>query len=205
MSGKPRPLEFWDARREALLEAAKVELAATGVEGLTLDRVARRAGVSKGAVQYAFGSKDQLLGELAHATLFDIFSDGLATTIDAAGEPRLEDVIGGLVRGLASDEDRLRALVLVMGTARRSEAARDALTGFYAEIDPRIGQALLDAGLVVREEDLPALVRGVRGMIVGMFIHWTVHPQGRSLDDVAHEVRTVLARLLGSGSPAGAR
>lgn len=203
MSGKPRTLEFWDARRESLLRAAQVELATSGVEGLTLDRVARRAGVSKGAVQYAFGSKEQLLGELAHATLFAIFSDGLAAAM-LSGDGGLEHVIDGLSRGLASDESRLLALVALMGTARRSEAARSALAGFYAQTDPRIGEALQQTGIDAEGAALETLVRGVRGVVLGMFIHWTVHPQGRGLDDVAAEARAVLARLLdGDRSPAG--
>ncbi len=203
MSGKARPLEFWDARREQLLAAARSELAVNGVEGLTLDRVARRAGVSKGAVQYAFGSKEQLLGELAHDTLFGIFRDGVASVEGDTDD--LPTLIDALSRGLASDEGRLMALVALMATARRSDAARDALANFYAETDPRIGDALRAAGVEAGdEEDFPALVRGVRGAILGMFVHWVAHPQGRTLDDVAGEVRIILSRLLGSGAPARA-
>ena len=195
MAGKVRPLEFWDARREQVLAAARGELAEAGVEGLTLDRVARRAGVSKGAIQYAFGSKDQLLGELAHDTLFSIFRDGVASV---EGDDRLANVIDALSRGLASDEGRLVALVALMGTVRRSEATREALARFYAETDPRIGDALRAAGVEADgEEDFAALVRGTRGAILGMFVHWVAHPQGRSLDDVAGEVRVMLGRLLG--------
>jgi AcrR family transcriptional regulator len=196
MSGKPRTLEFWDARREELLRAARAELAESGVEGLTLERVARRAGVSKGAVQYAFGSKDQLLGELAHDTLFSIYSDGIAATRE--GEPiDLTDLVNALSRGLASDEGRLVALVSLMAMARRSEATRDALVNFYEQTDGRIAQALTDAGVTAPGTDeLAKVVRGTRGAVLGMFIHWVVHPQDRALTDVAEEVRGMLTRLL---------
>jgi AcrR family transcriptional regulator len=204
MSGKPRTLEFWDARREGLLRAARAELAETGVEGLTLERVARRAGVSKGAVQYAFGSKDQLLGELAHDTLFSIYSDGVAAHRE--GEPvELTELVDALSRGLASDEGRLVALVALMATARRSEATRDALASFYVQTDARIAQALTDAGVTTSgEEELAEVVRGTRGAVLGMFVHWVVHPQGRTLDDVAREVRGMLTRLLVGQEPARA-
>lgn len=202
MSGKPRTLEFWDARREGLLRAARAELAESGVEGLTLERVARRAGVSKGAVQYAFGSKDQLLGELAHDTLFSIYSDGIAATRE--GEPiDLTDLVDALSRGLASDEGRLVALVALMATARRSEATRDALANFYVQTDARIAQSLTDAGITTSsEEELAKVVRGTRGAVLGMFVHWVVHPQDRTLDDVAQEVRGMLTRLLMGQEPA---
>lgn len=202
MSGKPRTLEFWDARREGLLRAARAELAESGVEGLTLERVARRAGVSKGAVQYAFGSKDQLLGELAHDTLFSIYSDGIAATRE--GEPLdLTDLVDALSRGLASDEGRLVALVALMATARRSEATRDALANFYVQTDARIAQSLTDAGITTSgDEELAKVVRGTRGAVLGMFVHWVVHPQDRTLDDVAQEVRGMLTRLLMGQEPA---
>lgn len=205
MSGKPRPLEFWDSRREELLRSAQAELAESGVEGLTLERVARRAGVSKGAVQYAFGSKDQLLGELAHDNLYGIYSDGVALTPPGEGPLDLRELIDALARGLASDEDRLVALVALFGMARRSEATRDALSNFYEQTDAAIAKALLDAGIVVADDDaLARLVRGTRGAVLGMFVHWVVHPQGRTLDDVAGEVRDMLSRLLASEEPAGA-
>jgi AcrR family transcriptional regulator len=204
MSGKPRTLEYWDARREELLRSAQAELAESGVEGLTLERVARRAGVSKGAVQYAFGSKDQLLGELAHDNLYGIFSDGIAVARE--GDPlSLVDLIDALSRGLASDEDRLVALVALFATARRSQATRDALSNFYLQTDPLIARALTDAGIEAEsEEELAKIVRGTRGAIIGMFVHWVVHPQNRTLDDVAQEVRGMLTRLLIRDEPARA-
>lgn len=204
MSGKPRTLEFWDARREELLRSAQAELAESGVERLTLERVAKRAGVSKGAVQYAFGSKDQLLGELAHDNLYGIYSDGMAKTV-GDGPLDLVELIDALSRGLASDEDRLVALVALFGMARRSEPTRDALSNFYNQTDAAIAQALLDAGIEVADDEaLARLVRGTRGAILGMFVHWVVHPQDRTLDDVAREVRNMLTRLLVSEEPAGA-
>lgn len=165
------------------------------MEGLTLDRIARRAGVSKGSVQYAFGSKEQLLGDLARDTLFGIYRDGVAAAPDA-GAGALGRVIDGLSEGLAADETRLVALLSMMATTRRSEATREALAGFYAEADPIIARALVDGGLDVDEDVLAVLVRGLRGVVLGMFIHWVVHPQGRGLPDVAAEVRFVLERLM---------
>lgn len=196
MPGRPRPLAYWDERRASLLGAAREEVAESGVEGLTLDRIARRAGVSKGSVQYAFGSKEQLLGELARDTLFGIFSDGVAATA-TTGSAGLGAVVDGLSEGLAADETRLVALLSMMATARRSDATREALAGFYAEADPIIARALADGGVGVGSEDLAVLVRGLRGVVLGMFIHWVVHPQGRGLPDVAAEVRFVLERLMG--------
>ncbi|WP_018182806.1 TetR/AcrR family transcriptional regulator [Kaistia granuli] len=47
--------------REALLDAADRVIAKVGVINLTIDAVAREAGVSKGGVLYSFGTKDALI------------------------------------------------------------------------------------------------------------------------------------------------
>lgn len=49
------------ATRSAILAAAVHTLQRSGVEGLTLDAVARRAGVVKGLVLYHYGSQARLL------------------------------------------------------------------------------------------------------------------------------------------------
>jgi AcrR family transcriptional regulator len=195
MSGRPRPLEYWDERRHLLLGAARDEVAEVGVEGLTLERVARRAGVSKGSVQYAFGSKEQLLGELSRDTLFSIFSDGVAARVERAGAG-IGEVLDGLSHGLGADEERLVALLSLMATARRSAATAEALAGFYGEADPLIADALRQGGLDLDDASLSVLVRGLRGVVLGMYVHWVVHPQGRGLPDVVREVRFVLDRLM---------
>jgi len=47
--------------REGLLDAADRVIATGGVTSLTIDAVAREAGVSKGGVLYSFGTKDALI------------------------------------------------------------------------------------------------------------------------------------------------
>lgn len=47
--------------REGLLDAADRVIAEGGVTSLTIDAVAREAGVSKGGVLYSFGTKDALI------------------------------------------------------------------------------------------------------------------------------------------------
>ena len=47
--------------REGLLDAADRVIAKGGVTSLTIDAVAREAGVSKGGVLYSFGTKDALI------------------------------------------------------------------------------------------------------------------------------------------------
>jgi AcrR family transcriptional regulator len=50
--------------RDQLLDAAELAIVEDGIGRLTMDAVARRAGVSKGAVVYHFGSMDALVDAL---------------------------------------------------------------------------------------------------------------------------------------------
>lgn len=197
-------LDQWKSRRHRLLVAACAEAAQAGVDGLTLERVARRAGVSKGAVQYAFGSRDELLAALARYTLGGIFEGGVGSPQEH--DPDLAGIVASISRGIATDEDRLRTVYSLMLASRRNPAIQRTLADFYAGMDARVEAAL------ERSDDLPAdraeseaLVRGVRGVVVGMFLHWIVHPQGRSREDVAAEIAIVLSRILRLPPGAGGR
>lgn len=50
--------------RNKVLDAAEQVVTQKGVGGLTIDAVARASGISKGGVQYAFGSKDDLIAAM---------------------------------------------------------------------------------------------------------------------------------------------
>jgi AcrR family transcriptional regulator len=56
-------------RRDAILEAALEEFAASGFAATRLDDVARRAGVAKGTIYLYFRDKESLFQELVRATL----------------------------------------------------------------------------------------------------------------------------------------
>ncbi|MFC2249096.1 TetR/AcrR family transcriptional regulator [Labrys portucalensis] len=54
--GRPRSID-----RNKVLDAAEAVVARIGPAGLTIDAVAKEAGITKGGVQYCFGTKDGLL------------------------------------------------------------------------------------------------------------------------------------------------
>lgn len=57
------------ARREAILNAALAEFAASGFAAARLDDVARRAGIAKGTIYLYFADKETLFQELVRSTL----------------------------------------------------------------------------------------------------------------------------------------
>ncbi|MDH6234226.1 AcrR family transcriptional regulator [Mesorhizobium soli] len=50
--------------RNKVLDAAEKVVSEQGVNGLTIDAVAKACGISKGGVQYAFGTKDDLIAAM---------------------------------------------------------------------------------------------------------------------------------------------
>ena len=86
--------------RERILEAAIEVLKADGYAGLTLAKVAARAGESKPLVAYHFGSKQGLVGAAGRQIAEQITDDVLA----AIGEA---DTVEGVVRGVAAGVEQV--------------------------------------------------------------------------------------------------
>jgi TetR/AcrR family transcriptional regulator len=61
-----------EATKAAILAAARVEFAASGLEGARVDKIARRAKANKQLVYYYFGSKDELYAAALQATYSEI-------------------------------------------------------------------------------------------------------------------------------------
>lgn len=56
MVGRPRTID-----RDKVLDAAEAVVTQTGAAGLSIDAVAKAAGITKGGVQYCFGTKEQMI------------------------------------------------------------------------------------------------------------------------------------------------
>lgn len=74
--------------REALLDAARQEFAARGLEGARVDRIAAQAGVNKQLVYHYFGSKDDLYVAVLAQTYSQIREQ--ERNLDLAGMPARE-------------------------------------------------------------------------------------------------------------------
>jgi AcrR family transcriptional regulator len=90
--------------RERILEAAIEVLKADGYAGLTLAKVAARAGESKPLVAYHFGSKQGLVGAAGRA-IAEMLTDEVLAAVD--GATTVEAVVRGVDAGVERvlDED----------------------------------------------------------------------------------------------------
>jgi AcrR family transcriptional regulator len=122
--GEPLPERRDAARnREALLVAAQELISRCGIDGVTMDAVAARAGVGKGTVFRRFGSREGLM-----AALLD-FSEKEWQAAVISGPPPLGPGAEPMDRLLAFGRSRLETTLTHAATIR---AAGEAGTRSYA-------------------------------------------------------------------------
>lgn len=103
--------------RTKLVEAAAEVVIQRGLPGLTLEMVARKAGVSKGGLIYHFPNKQTLIEGL-HAYLLDEFEEMIQGFIDADPEPRgrfLRSYVKASVAGRTKTARLFGAFAVAMG------------------------------------------------------------------------------------------
>jgi AcrR family transcriptional regulator len=91
--------------KEALLDAAEALYAENGFDGVALRELTKRAGTNLGSVNYYFGSKENLFGEVVARRIRPINDrrmQALETALAKAGAnpPKLEEVLDAFVRPL---------------------------------------------------------------------------------------------------------
>lgn len=118
---------------DKVLDAAEAVLARDGIGSLTMDAVARAAGISKGGVLHHFRSKDALVSSLARRKLKRL-QDG----VDAAQEARAGDpqaVLRGMIDYAAATycgDDNFSRPILVAAVENSESLA--VFQGMFAEL-----------------------------------------------------------------------
>ena len=147
MSSPTRPTKadvVTDFRRSQILDAARQSFVRSGVEGTTVDDIARTAGVAKGTVYLYYRSKDDILRQLLTedlAALFDQTMPGLS-----AADP-VDAKLRGFLRAMIAFFDQKRDFIdqcqFEMGAEARRKVVQKLETVFRAQIDA--WRAALDA------------------------------------------------------------
>ncbi len=116
------------------MTAAVAELADCGYDGLSLTRVAERAGVSKGLLWHYFADKDDLMESTAKATMTTI-RDRIANSLDLT-EP-VPDIIRAALRQAAgltvTHRAELTALNHIVRNLRHSDGGPRVTLDAYEE------------------------------------------------------------------------
>jgi TetR/AcrR family fatty acid metabolism transcriptional regulator len=97
-----------DFRRAQILEAARRTFARHGLEGATVDHIARAARVAKGTIYLYFRSKDEIL---KHAVHEDLDALGRETIPGVAGPGPLEDRLRAFLGSMLTFFDAQRGFI----------------------------------------------------------------------------------------------
>ncbi len=159
---EPQQDRGW-ATRSRLLESAVSCLAELGWSGATVSVVAARAGVSRGATQHYFPTREDLftaaLEHMAEVRLAEILRE--AARLPAGGEHRSRDVVRLLV-GLYTGP-LFRAALQVWAAA----AASDALRALVLPLEARLGREAHKAAirLLGADESRPGVHEAVQATL----------------------------------------
>jgi AcrR family transcriptional regulator len=107
-AGEPRK---GDLREAAILDAAEELLGAIGYDAMTIANIAARAGITRGALYFYFGSKQEVITALFARTVAVLHEKSRAATEDAASGAKAIDT------AMRRTEDLWREHGVVMRTA----------------------------------------------------------------------------------------
>lgn len=143
-----RPLGRGPKVRKAVLAATIAELAAAGYGGLTVDNVARRAGVHKTTVYRRWPDRERLI--------IDALSDHVAQEIPIPDtgniETDLREMARGLVRWLQSESGRAVIATMLSADAARLPDIAEIKHRFY---DDRFRRATPVIERAIARDELP--------------------------------------------------
>ncbi len=162
-------------RRLALLKAAFREVAEKGFSEVTLDDIARRAGVSKGVTLYYFDSKEDLFREL-FGWLIDSIHARMREAVGAVEEPvaKVRALVALIFPSPSKNRAFFRAFVDFCGLASRREAFRVVNERFYAgcrDIDGGIVEEGMRRGVFVVRDPKEA-GSTMRAIFDGLMMQW---------------------------------
>ncbi|WP_374763021.1 TetR/AcrR family transcriptional regulator [Yunchengibacter salinarum] len=192
--------------RQRVLVAATHALAEDGYEGTSIKRVVVRAGVSQGALQYHFPSKEELMASVAARLLARAVRWAEQAGRELAGEP---DALARLIRRSWAEQFRTpdyAALLELMTTARTDPALRariaPELRGWYDEFEGLIGGALRP--LAADGEALVTITTISRCLMSGLLVQDMIAGREASVPDILDRWIAMVSDWLSARAAGGA-
>jgi TetR/AcrR family transcriptional repressor of bet genes len=201
-SAQRSPTARGEAMRARLVEATIASIAQDGLAGASIEKITRRAGVSRGLVRHYFGAKSNLLAE-AFLKLAQDFREMLGMDLteepdgDRAAELRLRNSILPMFERLAPAPDRQYAWFGFWALARSEPDIERLNHELYEEIVEYLGGQVADVaarrGMTV---DAAAAGRGLTAMMVGSRVHSIIGVEGMTVPEAQRLSLDYVARLL---------
>ncbi|MFN0024926.1 MAG: TetR/AcrR family transcriptional regulator [Parvularculaceae bacterium] len=168
-----RQREKSEAMRLRVCEAAVECLARQGFHGASISKVAKRAGVSQGALQHHYPTRDALIAALADYLLGRSVRWFSRARLELARSP---DAFAEIVRRSWREQfknDDFAALLEILTASRTDDALRaritPALTGWRDAIDAELAELL--PATTRSAAELDAILSISRAMMTGLLVH----------------------------------
>jgi AcrR family transcriptional regulator len=180
--------------RERLLEAALLSFQANGYAATTLDDIARQAGITRGAIQWHFGSKAELFNTLVR----ECYQKAAAKfqDINMQGGTPLQQLRQILVSWLSYPENDVEFRTMLELVMLKTEVSPELAEGMQEKIQGnrssvRFFAQLIEQGIAageIRPEVHPEVAaRAALGIINGMTTLWLLDAASFSLKSYAEE------------------
>jgi AcrR family transcriptional regulator len=200
----PTQVQRTAAARRRLIAATRELVAAQGVSNTSVAAIGELAGMSRGAVNFHFGSKDDLLV----AVVQQVTSDWERQAIGSATEPvdpadidvLIDLLLGAWLGELGHNPERVRiAVMLLFEALGPSPHLHDHFVDLSARVRERVSVHLAhlrSEGAINAEIDADAFATLLLGVLAGIAVVALLDPATAELDRTIAEARaTLLARL----------
>ena len=175
MAAKQFVQEYEDQRRHELIKATYLEVAEKGYSAVTLQDIATRAGVSKGATLYYFAAKEDLfLGALEW--LVSLVHHRIHEAVAAVEDPveKVKAVLNTVFANAQESRQFFLAYSDFVSIGTRNQRFHDLNAKFYQGCcghDREIIEAGIKAG-AFRRVDLDDASSMIRALVDGFMLQW---------------------------------
>lgn len=188
--------------KEKILETAELLFATHGYDGTSLRDITEQAGVNVAAVNYHFGSKENLLTALLDRIITPINAERieLLDEMESEGQPSLAQILTAFLlpdlHALKTLRKRNQALPRFVSRmySEASPLMHDVIGAQFAELGHRFGLAFAAALPDLDHDEIAFRLSCVVGIVVYMFAG--VDAPGMALlagDDITTDLRRLLA------------
>jgi AcrR family transcriptional regulator len=184
-----------DLRELAILDAAERQLSEDGLDRMTVETIATAAGITRGALYFYFGSKNDVLAALVERTAASVVEAVERAQASASNDPReaLRDAVTQTARLWDERGAVMRAAVELAPVVPEIEASWQAAvlaTGIATQ------RAMVRAG--VPDDPSPTGASAISAALVSMTERYlyAASRRGASLDDAAQTLTYVWLAVL---------
>lgn len=199
-------------RRRMLVQAAMECLAREGIQGFTIDRICKQAGVSRGLINHYFDSKDDLLVEVYRGSLYKMVSTRVAQISepgpaeDITPDARLAAIIDATFTPDFFSRADLRVWLALWGEIASNATLRDVHRELYGTYRRAIAREI---GLIAEargiELNADKLALSFLALVDGLWLEWCLDDTAIAPEETRAAALAMLEAHLGPLATNGTR